>query len=170
MLHVRPGHPFHEYDWKERRFSKLEFAQDFLLPFTHARMTMGLSFFAEDGLGRAGLSLLRSSKSGPNERERATLIALAPRFGKLYGLHRRLGKNACGHVNAAELARGHKVLSPQEAKASFLASGQRSRSRHPACGDRNHDNFFRIVDKRWLMLAGGGIFLREIRLLQDTSG
>jgi hypothetical protein len=120
MLHVRPGRPFYQYDWKERQFSTLEFAQDFMLSFAHARMTTGLSFFAEDGLRGSGIVVTRSGVGRLSDRELSTFLALASQFRNLYNLHRRIQRLANDHICAAELARGHDLLSRREAQVTEL--------------------------------------------------
>lgn len=119
--HVLPGRYLYHYDWRERRFSALEFAQDFVLPILHADATTSLSFYAEDGRGGVGLVLARTGSGRRlRDREAATLAALQARLARLYDLHRRARRLAADRVGLAELAPGRELLSPREVQVAEL--------------------------------------------------
>jgi DNA-binding CsgD family transcriptional regulator len=120
MLNLKPGCAAYRYDWRGRRFSRNEFAVDFAIPVWHSHMTLGMPFFAEDGHGGLGLGLSRSGAVRFDDREISLLLALRPHLENLYNLHRRLLRLTSERVCAAELARGHRLLSPREAQIAEL--------------------------------------------------
>ena len=119
-LEWRPGVPFVQVDWRERRFVGAEIACDFMKAVMHVDMTAGIVMEASCGTGAVYLGLTRVGTGRLSDHDKAILFALRDPLQNYYSCLKRLEDlNGRGYF-AAELAKENRLLSRREAEIASL--------------------------------------------------